>query len=104
MKRYVWRDGHFYDRSTGEPMEIPEREGVCMPMVRSDIPEYLSPIDGKPITSNSHRRYDLEANGCVPAEPRKKRGYKNPRFAAKHGLPLNEEGREALERRKKEMA
>lgn len=95
MTRYIYKNGEFRNASTGELMEIPHREGVVMPAVRSDIPEYRSPIDGKPITSNSHRRYDLEANNCRPAEPRKKRGYRNPRFAAKHGLPLNEEGRAA---------
>lgn len=101
MTRYIYKDGDFRHSSTGELMEIPQRDGVCMPMVRSDIPEYRSPIDGKLISSNSTRRYDLEANGCVPAEPRKRRGYKNPHFALKRGLSLNEEGRETLETMRK---
>lgn len=89
MTRYVFRNRQWIDPRNGEPMAIPERTELCAPMVRSDIDEYRSPIDGKPITSRSHRRYDLESNGCVPAEPRKKpRGYKNARFAQKHGLPL----------------
>lgn len=100
--RYVWRDGAWRHPQTNEPMPIPEREGPCMPMVQSDIDTYLSPIDGKPITSRSHRRYDLEKNGCVPAEPRKKRGYRNPTFALKRGLPLNEEAREKYESSRKE--
>ena len=95
MTRYVWRDGTFRHSRTNEPMPIPEREGICMPAIQSDIPEYRSPIDGALITSRSHRRYDLEKNNCVPAEPRKKpRGYRNPKFALKRGLPLNEEARE----------
>ena len=93
MTRYVWRDGEFRDKSSGEPMEIPERVGLCMPVVVSDIPEYRSPIDGTPISSRSSRRYDLEKNGCVEAEP-KRRGYRNPSFALKRGLKLNEEARD----------
>lgn len=96
MTRYVWRDGRFRDPRTDEPMPLPERDGVCAPAVQSDIQEYRSPIDGRLITSRSHRRYDLESNDCVPAPPRKKRGYKNPSFALPRGLPLNEEVRDAL--------
>ena len=92
--KFVWKDGHFRDRD-GSPMPIPERTGICAPRVMSDIPEYRSPIDGTLITSRSQRRYDLEKNGCVEMDPpKKKRGYKNPRFAKKHGLTLNEEARE----------
>lgn len=96
MTRYVWKDGQFVHASTGEPMPIPERTEVCCPQVMSDIPEYVSPITGLPITSRSHRRYDLEKHDCVEAPPRKKRGYRNPRFAKKHGLTLNEEARDTL--------
>ena len=102
MKRYVWRDGHFRDPVTNEPMPVPERNGPCTPMLQSDIPDYRSPIDGRLITSRSHRRYDLESNGCVPAEPRKNRGYNNPTFALKRGLKLNEEAREKHEAAKRE--
>ena len=71
-------------------------------MLMRDIEEYVSPIDGKPITSRSHRREDLKANDCVPWEPgigtkhKREKGYVNPRFAAKHGLPLHESAREKL--------
>ena len=92
MTRYVYRDGAWRDPATGVPMFIPDRREVCAPAVQSDIEAYRSPIDGKPITSQSHRRYDLESNGCVPAEPRKKhKGYSNARFARKYGLKLSEE-------------
>lgn len=95
--RYVYRNGTFRDPHTNEPMSLPERDGPCCPMVISDIPEYASPIDGKMITSRSHRRYDLEANGCREADPpKKRRGYRNPKFAIKRGLSLNEEAREKL--------
>ena len=79
-------------------MPMPDRGGeICAPMVMPDIPEYRSPIDGKLITSRSHRRYDLEKNDCILSPPPKKpRGYKNPKFALKRGLPLNEEARDTL--------
>lgn len=97
MIRYVWRDGAWRNPSTAQPMPIPEREGVCAPRVQSDIPEYRSPIDGKLIGSRSSRRYDLEASGCVEAEPpKKKRGYRNANFALKRGLPLNEQAMDTL--------
>lgn len=98
MARYVWRRGAFRVPSTDEPMPIPERDGVCCPRVMSDIEEYRSPIDGSLITSRSQRRYDLEKNGCVEAPPRKKRGFKNPQFAAKRGLRLSEEAMDTLPR------
>ena len=94
MPRYIWKDGHFRDRD-GNPMPVPERGALCCPSVLPDIPEYISPVTGKPITSRSHRRYDLEANGCIEMDPpAKPRGYRNKRFAEKRGLPLNEEARD----------
>ena len=68
MKRYVWRDGQFRDRVTGEPMAKPF-PGISMPTVISDIPDYASPIDGRMITSRSARREDLKRNNCVEYEP-----------------------------------
>jgi len=65
-------------------------EQIKCPQVMRDIPEYASPIDGKIITSRSHRRYDLESNGCREVDPPKRpRGLKNERFAAKRGLKLD---------------
>lgn len=90
MARYVWKNDGFYDRATGERMKVRNPNAICTPTVISDIPEYLSPIDGRPISSRSHQREDLKRNGCVLAEPRKRpRGYKNEAWAKKRGLPLN---------------
>lgn len=89
---YVWRDGKFVEKRTGEVLRT-RSDRICVPYVMRDIPEYTSPIDGKPITSRSHRRDDLARNGCIEVEPRKRpRGFKNKRFAEKRGLPygLNE--------------
>lgn len=77
--RYVWKGDGFYDRN-GQPMAKPFAGQVVMPSVISDIPAYLSPIDGRPITSRSARREDLKRNGCVEYEPSLKP--KHPKFEA----------------------
>lgn len=93
MARYLWKDGQWVDRKTGEPMYKPYAGRVTMPRVYGDIPEYRSPIDGKMITSRSHRREDLIRNDCVEMDPpRKPRPYKNPAFAKRWGVPLTEDG------------
>lgn len=97
MTRYVWRDGRFRDPITNEPMPVPERDGVCCPLVQSDIAEYNSPINGALISSRSSRREDLKRNDCVEIDPPKKpRGYKNPTFARKRGLQLREDVRDTM--------
>ena len=73
MARYVWRDGDLRDPVTGEPMFIPQRDGICMPRVQSDLPEYESPASGKMITSRSQQRDDLKRHDCVISDrPRQK--------------------------------
>jgi len=52
-------------------MEVPERDGLCMPAIRSDLEPYKSPIDDSVIGSRSSQRYDLEKNDCVLAPPNK---------------------------------
>jgi hypothetical protein len=93
MTIYVWRDGRWREKRSGEPLRLPVGNAVAAPIVQSDIADYRSPIDGRLITSRSQRREDLRRNGCVEAEPRPthKRGYRNPRFATKRGLPLRED-------------
>lgn len=89
MARYVWDRASmiFRDRRTGQPMPIAGDNAVCMPMICSDIPEYRSPIDGRPITSRSQRREDLRRHDCYEMDPPKPRGFKNKRFATKFQLP-----------------
>lgn len=70
--RYVWRDGAFRHPRTNEPMPVPDRAGICMPAVRSDIEDYTSPIDGSLIRSRTGQRYDLAKNDCVLAPPTRK--------------------------------
>jgi hypothetical protein len=92
MSTYLWKDGNWRDRRSGEPMWLPECDVIAAPRVQRDIAEYRSPIDGRPITSRSERCEDLKRNDCVEVEPRPahKRGYRNPRFAVKRGLRLRE--------------
>jgi hypothetical protein len=91
MTIYVFRDGRWRDKRSGAPMPIPARDGLCAPRVQSDIAEYRSPVDGRPITSRSGRREDLTRNDCVEVDPpARRRGFKNPAFAGKRGLPLSE--------------
>lgn len=96
MSRYVWRDNGFYDRATGEPMELPERSGICMPQVMSDIPEYRSPIDGRMIGSRSERREDLKRNGCVEAEPPKHKVFRKEKYARANNADHDPNHRRAL--------
>lgn len=98
MTRYVFRGGQFVDRSTNEPMSVPDRDGVVMPMIASDIEPYKSPIDGRVISSRSARREDMARNNCVPYEPGSSapKGLTNPKFAHKHNAMhlLTEEARD----------
>lgn len=97
-QRYVWTEQGFVDRQTRQPMEKPFAGAIVMPTVISDIPEYRSPIDGRPITSRSHRKEDLKRNNCVEYEPslsptKGQPKFKNPHFCAKRGLQVAEEFR-----------
>lgn len=92
MTVYVWKGDGFYDKKTGERMQVKDENAICKPYVCSDIEEYRSPVTGLPITSRSHRREDLKRHDCYEMDPpKRKRGFGNPRFAAKHGKPLCEE-------------
>ena len=90
MAAYVWKNGRWREKTSGEPMRLSAHETVVAPIVQSYIADYRSPIDGRLITSRSQRREDLRRNGCVEVEPRPKhkRGYRNPSFAVRRGLPL----------------
>src|SRR5690606_34957281 len=98
-KRFVFRDGCLRDKDTNEPVPPPSREPreFVRFQIIGEIREYISPVTGKLITNRKERRYDLESNNCYEIDPPKKpRGYRNPNFALKRGLPLNEEGQQKL--------
>lgn len=107
MTRYKWRNGRFED-GDGNPMEVPERDALQMPMIRSDIEPYQSVVSGKWITSASERRNDLAATGCVPYErpATAPKGVTNPKYARKYGAMhlLTEEARDKHKISKKAIA
>lgn len=93
--RYVWRDGAFRERKTGDPLltEDEKKGPLSLPMVTPVMPEYASPIDGRAITTRHERREDLKRNGCVEYEPSlspTKGRFKNPHFAKKWGVKLSD--------------
>ena len=47
---------------------VPERI-LDAPAVRPEIPEYLSPVTGRPISSRTQRREDLARTGSLEWEP-----------------------------------
>ena len=87
MSTYVFRDGKFVCKKTGEPMHLPDRTEICMPRVFSDIEDYRSPVgDHAVIGSRSAQREDLKRHDCVLKDPRPQQHLKNARFAKKYGL------------------
>ncbi len=95
MTRYRWTENGFVDAS-GKRMVIPERDGLCAPMVQSDMEPVSNPITGEMITSRSELRYQLEKHDkriMEPSESPTKGKIKNKDFAAKRGLTVSEEFR-----------
>lgn len=66
--RYVWRQGQFVNKETGEPMET-SGDGVCTPMIQSDYPAYYSHASCKMIEGRRARRDDLARTGCREVDP-----------------------------------
>jgi hypothetical protein len=95
-KVFVWRDGNFRDRVTGELMDVPAGP-LSTPMITPIMPEYASPIDGRMIRTRAERLDDMKRNNCVEAgdagmSPTKGK-LKNKAFCAKRGLTVSEEYR-----------
>lgn len=80
--RYVFRDGQFVERKTGEPMAAPDR--IASPFVLSDV-AYKSPLSGQQITSRSQRREEMKIHGVREVDPSEHRpAYRNKANAVKH--------------------
>jgi hypothetical protein len=71
-------------------MFVPDRP-IQRPRVMGDIEAYQSPVSGEWVEGRRARRYDLEKHDCVEAPPRKRRGYRNPAFCKRFGLPLTQD-------------
>ena len=99
-----------YNKRSGLPIDMPQRDELCAPMVMSDSLDHVAP-DGSLVTSKSHRREVCARNDWYPYErmiPRgerqsRPRGLVNERFAKKRGLKTSEAAQEWLanDRRKK---
>lgn len=59
MTRYVWRDGRWRDRATGEPMQA-TGDGIPAAYVMSDTTEFVSPLDFKTVITSRSQVRDLE--------------------------------------------
>ncbi len=74
IQRYVWRNGCFRDKQTGEPMRVEHPNAICMPMIQSDITPYKSPLGNHWIGGRREQRYELEKNEMtINEKPRIKR-------------------------------
>jgi len=95
MSRFVWRGG-WVDKETGEPMQV-KAGPLTVPMIRPVMPEYNSPVTGKPITTRYERSEDLKRHDCVPYEdslsPTKGK-FKNKAWCEKRGFKVSEEYRD----------
>lgn len=81
MVTYVMRDGVLVEKDKAPPLR---KETRCMPC---DLPEYISPITGKPVDGRTERREELKRHGCREVDPSEwKDGYTNERFIKKHGI------------------
>lgn len=65
-ERYVFRNGEFVERKTGEPMDAPER--VASPFVMRDV-HYKSPLSLKEVTSRSQRREEMKVHNVREVDP-----------------------------------
>ena len=89
MTTYVFRDGRFVDKRTGEPMQAPA--GIFAPRVMRDIPAYASPLGDGIVEGRAARREHLKRNGKREVDPSEfKPRYVNPDFARKRGYKLTE--------------
>lgn len=83
--RYVMRGETLYDRETGERApDVPDI--LVSPMIRSDLPSYISPITKKPVEGRAARREDLARSGSRPVDPSEyKPVYHNKKYAESAG-------------------
>jgi hypothetical protein len=66
MTRYLWTGDGFVNRSTGEPMQAPER--IARPFVMKDV-QYASPLSRKMVTSRSQRREEMKVHNVREVDP-----------------------------------
>lgn len=74
-----------YDRETGERApDVPDI--LVSPMIRSDLPSYISPITKKPVEGRAARREDMARSGSREVDPSEyKPVYHNKKYAESAG-------------------
>ena len=96
MAKYVYRNGKFICKTTGEPMNGPEDKARFNrmlksgrgPLITADIQDYQSPVTGEWISGRAARREDLIKNDCFEIDPPSKP--LRERQKAKQGFKLEE--------------
>lgn len=85
MPTYRWNPG------TGELVEV-TAETARQPQafqIMPDLPAYRSPLGDGWVDGRAARREHLKRNNCREVDPSERpKGYRNPDFALKRGLPL----------------
>ncbi|MDP3740376.1 MAG: hypothetical protein Q8R02_23520 [Hyphomonadaceae bacterium] len=83
-ERYVLRGETWVSKTTGKPMET--RDGLFVPMIRSDLPSYISPITKQPVEGRAARREDMARSGSREVDPSEyKPVYHNKKYAESAG-------------------
>lgn len=73
-------NGVWISKRTGKPMATPD--GVFVPMIRSDLPSYVSPVTHKPVEGRAARREDMARSGSREVDPSEHRvTYNNKKYA-----------------------
>lgn len=71
MTVYVFRDGQYVNKRTGEPMlsEGERAKPISAPMVVSDIPAYRSPLGDGVVDGRSARREHMKRTNTREVDP-----------------------------------
>ncbi len=86
-ERYIWKQGQWISKKTGEPMEAPDR--VCAPLIQSDIAPYMSVVSNKVIDGRKDRREDLKRSGCREVDPSEGLpGVRSEKWAKRLKMPI----------------
>ena len=71
MSVYVFRNGQYVDKRTGEPMlsDADRAKPIAAPMVVSDLPAYASPLGDGVIEGRSARREHFKRTNTREVDP-----------------------------------
>lgn len=90
MATSTFRDGKWYDKSTGEEVTLPDRSDSWSKrgniQIIRDIDGYTCPITGNWVGSRAAHKENLKRSGCRVFEPGEREQYikEKPREAERH--------------------